>query len=267
MRMFRSPTTVLFVLLVVAALVTSACSGGSEVYKEIKERGTLIVGTSADYAPWEYVDEAGDFAGYDIELIREIGERMDLEVEIQDMGFDTLISALKQGKIDVVIAAMSITEKRLEQVDFTDGYYDGAHGFIVKSGSGISLSKPEELADYTVGVQTGTTHEEWIITNLVDEGEMSEDQISRYEKADQGALDVKNGRIDVFIADLPAAKGFVESMSDLEIALEYDLTPGEPQAIAVPKGADDLCTEINKVLEELKGEGFLDGLQEKHLIQ
>jgi len=118
-----------------------------------------------------------------------------------------------------------------------------------------------------VGVQTGTTHEEWIITNLVDTGEMTEDQISRYEKADQGALDVKSGRIDVFIADLPAAKGFVDKMSDLTIALEYDLTPGDPQAIAVPKGAEDLCEEINKMLKTLEDEGFLQQLEEKYLIQ
>jgi len=144
MRRITASRALAFVLvLFMAAFMVTAWGSQSEVYKEIRDRGTLIVGTSADYAPWEYVDENGEFAGYDIELIREIGARMDLEVEIQDMGFDTLISAVKQGKIDVVIAAMSITEKRKEQVDFTDGYYDGAHGFIVAADSGITLTAPE----------------------------------------------------------------------------------------------------------------------------
>lgn len=222
------------------------------------------MGTSADYPPFEFVNEDGEFDGLDMELIKEIARRMDLEVEIRDMGFDTLIAAVQQGRVDCLIASMSATPERREQVDYTDVYHSSGHGFLMKVGSGVQLMAPEDMANYKVGVQTGTTHEKWIMDNLTDAGKMPEDNVFRYEKADQGILDVAAGRIDLFIADGPVAHDYAKEMADIEVGFEYDLNPEFGGArILVAKGEHALRDALNEVLSELRDEGFLDYLQQK----
>lgn len=262
----RQMLRLLFCVLALALLAGVAGCGKENDLSVIKERGTLVVGTSADYPPMEYVVD-GEFEGFDMDLIREVGERMGVKVEIQDMAFDTLIAALKQGKVDVLIAAMSATPERLEQADFSDVYHRSMHGFLVKTGSGVQLDDGPDVAAYKTGVQTGTSHEKWIM-GLVEEGLMEENNIYRYEKADIAILDVAAGRLDIFIADLPVAKAFDKKMDDVEIALEYNVNPTHGgNRIAVRKGSTELAEELNRILHELDEEGFLEQLAEEHLSE
>ncbi len=216
----------------------------------------LVVGTSADYPPFEYIDDEGNFTGFDIELMEEIGKRLGYEIEWQDISFDGLIGALQAGKIDAIIAAMSATPEREEQVDFTDVYFSGADAILVTEGSGIKIEKKEDMAGLRVGVQQGTIQEEWVDENI-------EADVHRYERAEQAILDLKSGRLDVVALDYYVALSFIEQ-GGVEMALKTEFA-GEHMAIAVKEGNTELREQFNKVIKELKDEGFIENLAMKYL--
>jgi polar amino acid transport system substrate-binding protein len=228
----------------------------------IKERGVLVVGTSADYPPYESVDEAGNFVGFDMDLIREVGSRMGLEVEITDMAFDALIAAVQEKKVDAVIAAMQYSPERDEQVDFSIPYHFQKDAFLVNAGSDIQMTAPEDAAGHSIGVQTGTLQEEWVLDNLVTPGLMTEDQLFRYERVDQGALDVSAGRVDMLFINADPAAELAEQMG-LELALVTDQTVVGGQSIAVPEGEAAFKAELDRIVTEMEEEGFIEELQQK----
>ncbi len=226
--------------MVVAVLSVTGCQSQGK---------TLIVGTSADYEPFEYVDESGNYVGFDIELMEEVAARLDMEIEWQDIAFDGLIGSLQSDKIDAIIAAMSATPEREEQVDFTKPYFIGADAIIVAEGSGIEINKNEDMDGYRVGVQSGTIQEEWIDTNI-------DAEVSRYERAEQAIMDLKSGRIDVVAMDYYAASSFM-AQGGLELGLKTEFS-GEHMAIAVKEGNTELRDQIDAVVAELQAEGFVE---------
>lgn len=228
----------------------------------VKERGTLIVGTSADYPPFEAMDEEGNFIGFDMDLIREIGSRMGLEVEIKDMAFDVLIASVQEGKIDAAIAAIQYTPERDEAVDFSVPYNYIFDSFLVAAGSDIVIERAADIAPYMVGVQTGTTHESWVLKNLVEPGLMSEDQLFRYERTEQGALDLEAGRIDVLFINADPARELAESM-DVEVALTTRETVQGGQSIAIPTGELGMKAALDEVITQLHEEGVIKELLAK----
>ncbi len=228
----------------------------------LEERGTMVVGTSADYPPYESVDEAGEFVGFDMDLIREVGARMGLEVQISDMAFDALIAALQENKVDAVIAAMQYSPERDEQVDFSIPYHYQKDAFLVNQGSGIVMNSPMDAAGYNIGVQTGTLQEQWALDNLVAQGLLSEDQLFRYERVDQGALDVSAGRIDMLFINADPAKELAEKMG-LELALVTSDTVVGGQSVAVPEGETGFKAELDRIITELQNEGVIEQLQVK----
>ncbi len=253
-------TRVLALFLLVALVVAGAgCqSKPANEWEEIEQEGKMIVGTSADYPPFEYINEQDEFAGFDVELMNEIGERLGVEIEWQDIAFDGLIGSLQTGKIDAAIAAMSATAERDEQIDFTQNYYIGKDAVLVAEDSGIDVGAKEDLAGYKIGVQTGTIQDDWITENL------TEEDISRYERAEQAVLDLKSGRIDVVAMDFFAAMSFVDE-GGVELALETNFAE-EHMAIAIPEGAETLQERLNEVIDELREEGFIDELVMEYLV-
>jgi polar amino acid transport system substrate-binding protein len=236
-------------MIAVVILVAAGCQGGQD---------KLVVGTSADYEPFEYIDEDGNYTGFDIELMEEIADRMGVELEWQDIAFDGLIGSLQNDKIDAIIAAMSATAEREEQVDFTDPYFISGDAVLVAEGSGLDLQDKNDIAGHTVGVQTGTIQESWIDENL-------DAEVSRYERAEQAIMDLKSGRIEMVAMDLSAANSFVEQ-GGIEVALETDFS-GEHMAIAVKEGNTELKEEFDAVIDELQMEGFIDDLAAKYELE
>lgn len=228
-------------------------------FATIQERGKLIVGTSADYLPFEGVDESGNFIGFDMDLIREIGSRLGLEVEIVDMAFDVLIASVQEQKIDAAIAAIQYTPERDEAVDFAVPYNFIFDSFLIASGSDITINAAADIAPYMVGVQTGTTHEAWVLKNLVEPGLMSEDQLFRYERVEQGALDLEAGRIDVFFINADPARDLAEKMG-VQVALTTRETVQGGQSIAIPEGELGFKAELDRVITQLHEEGFIKEL-------
>ena len=137
---------------------------------EIQERGKIVFGTSADYPPYESIDASGNFVGFDMDLARAVGEKLGVEVEIQDMPFDTLIAAVQEGKIDAVIAAMQATAERDEMVDFSVPYRMTKDAFLAAGDSTLTMEKSEDAAGKSIGAQTGTVQERWLQEKLVADG-------------------------------------------------------------------------------------------------
>ncbi|MEJ5247903.1 MAG: ABC transporter substrate-binding protein [Caldilinea sp.] len=266
---------VMSMLLIAALLALSACTAvqpaaqqpgaapaeGSGKLAQIKAAGKIVVGTSADYPPYESIDADGNFVGFDMDLIRAIGERMGVEVEIQDMPFDSLIAALQEGKLDAVIAAMQATAEREEKVDFTIPYRMTKDAFAAAQNSTLVMEKPEDAAGHSIGVQTGTVQERWVQENLVATGLTPADKVFSYERADQAALDVANGRIELLLMDAEPAMELAKQ-TGLKILLITESTAEGGKSIAIPKGASDLKAELDRIIQEMLEDGTIQRIQE-----
>ncbi|MEN6394476.1 MAG: ABC transporter substrate-binding protein [Anaerolineaceae bacterium] len=257
----------LWIVLLLTALALGACAPKAPANKleAIKSAGKMVVGTSADYAPFEYKDEQDNFVGFDMDLIREIGKRMGVEVEIQDMAFDSLVAAVEQGKVDVVIASMTPTEERLQQVDFSITYHVQKSWFLIPNDSSITLASPQDAAAYKIGVQTGTTLDDWVTKNLVETGKMPAENVFRYERADQSILDLQAGRIDLVLTDAGPAKEYEKNGQAKVVLTEKLFESGEN--IAIPKGETALKAELDKIIQELIDEGYIDKLAQQYGLE
>ena len=223
----------------------------------------LVVGTSADYPPYEFMDKQGNFAGFDMDLIRAIGEKLGREIKFVDMGFDTLIAALQKEKVDVVIAAMQATEERAKKVDFSIVYHTIADALLVKGDSDIVLKSLYDTAPYKVGGQTGTIQEKWVQDNLIKTGKLPAENYFSYERVDNAAMDLRAGRIDVLHIQSDPAKALV-AKNKLKVALVTDEAIAAGQSLAVTKGNKELLDAINKAIEELKADGTMKKLMDKY---
>ena len=195
-----------------------------------------------------------------MDLINEIASRMGVTVKIEDMAFDALVAAVQTGKVNVAIASMGAKEERKEKVDFTQMYHQQMNVYLAQKDSDIAITDMEDIVNYKVGVQSGTLPDQYI-TNLVNDGKMKEDQVSRYEAPENMILDLEAGRIDLVAGDKNQAKVF-ESMYNVKIIFECSFF-GTGENIAVPKNQPELLNELDSILDQLRSEGYLDQLAEK----
>ena len=228
---------------------------------QIQAKGKLVVGTSADYPPYESIDAEGKFVGFDMDLIRAVGEKLGVEVEIQDLPFDTLIAGVQEGKIDAIIAAMQATPEREEMVDFSIPYRPTKDAFLGKGDTAIVIAKAEDAAGYTIGAQTGTVQEKWIQDNLVDKGLTPADKVFSYERADQAALDLGNGRLELLLMDAEPAMSLADQ-SGLKLLLVTSDTTTGGKSIAIPDGSAELKAELDKIIQGLIDDGTVQKIQE-----
>jgi polar amino acid transport system substrate-binding protein len=260
---------VVFVALLVGlSLVLSGCGGARPAnhLEAIKQAGVIRVGTSADYPPFESVDEGGNKVGFDIELMTEIADRLGVKLEWVDMPFDSLIAAVQEGKIDASISAFNYSEERDQTIDFSDAYYTSEDAFTVADGFAGSILTPQDVAKYRVGVQTGTTQDGWLTDTLVADGALPEENLFRYDRVDQAMLDLKNGRIDVMMSDYVPAQALAKQLGGLEIVYHGVLSSG-PINIVIPNGDLELQQAINGIIQQLQDEGFIDQLAVKYFAE
>lgn len=228
------------------------------VWDEIQANGEIIVGTAANYPPFEYYNEDFEIDGLDIAIIQELGRRLGLDVELRDMAFDGLGNALQVNQIDLAISAISVTRERAQVVDFSNVYYVSTDALLANAESPIDqLSSIEELAGLRIGVESGTVYENWARSNLVESGILSAGQVHEYRRIDDAIGDLAEGRIDLVALDLQPAQ-VAEEQADVKVVAE-GITP-QQFAMAVPKGARSLLTEINQVLLEMQTDGTLRSL-------
>ncbi|MGD2048791.1 MAG: transporter substrate-binding domain-containing protein, partial [Chloroflexota bacterium] len=228
------------------------------VWDEIQTSGEIVVGTAANYPPFEYYNEDFEIDGLDIAIIQEIGRRLGLEVELRDMAFDGLGNALQVNQINLAISAISVTRERAQVVDFSNVYYVSTDALLANADSPIDqLSSIEELVGLRIGVESGTVYENWARSNLVESGILSPSQVHEYRRIDDAIGDLEEGRIDLVALDLQPAQ-VAEEQADVKVVAE-GITP-QQFAMAVPKGARTLLTEINQVLLEMQNDGTLRSL-------
>lgn len=254
-------------LLIVFVLSLAACGPqkAANHLEAVKQAGVIKVGTSADYPPFEYI-ENGQKTGFDIDLMTEIAKRMGVKLEWVDMPFDSLIAGVQQGKIDASISAFNFSEERDKVIDFTVAYYTLEDAFTVPDSFKGTINVPEDVANFKVGVQTGTTQDGWLTDTLVTAGKLPEGNLFRYDRVDQAALDLKSGRIDVLMSDYDPAKYLAKSLGGLQVVWHGVLSSG-PLNIVVPQDDKEMVNEMNGLIQKLQEEGFIDKLAEKYLAQ
>ncbi len=247
-----------------ATQAPAAQPAGDSHLDKIKAAGVIKVGTSADYPPYESVDSNGNKVGFDIELMAEIAKRLGVKLEWVDMPFDSLIAAVQEGKIDAAISAFNYSEERDQKIDFSEAYYTSEDAFMVAENFGGQIAKPEDVAQYMVGVQTGTTQDGWLTDNLVKTGKLPEGNLFRYDRVDQAVLDLKSGRIEVLMSDYVPAQVLAKQQGGLKIVFHGALSSG-PMNIVIPNGDAALAEAINAIIKQLQSEGFIDQLAVKHI--
>ncbi len=233
----------------------AAC--GSE---DASGREVLTVGTNAEFPPFEYIGDDGEPDGFDIALIKAIAEKMDMDVEISNMEFGSLIGAVGT-KIDVAIAGMTVDEERKQSVDFSDTYYEAVQYVIVPAGS--SIAAYDDLKNKKLGCQMGTTGM-FICEDI--QKEAADTEIKNYNKGVDAVNDLVNGRLDAVIIDKNPAEVFAAQYEGKVVALDGAAFAFEPEfyAIALPKGSD-MVEKVNEALAALKDDGTFDELVEQYI--
>lgn len=229
---------------------TSAEAAGTEA-----AGGVLVMATNAEFPPYEFHD-GGEIVGIDAEIAKAIADELGMELEIEDIAFDSIIPEITSGKADMGLAGMTVTEDRKQSVDFTDTYAKASQKIIVKEDSAIA--SPDDLTGVIVGVQQGTTGDIYV-SDLEADGTT----VERYNKGFEAVQALSQGKIDAVVIDGEPAKTFVAQTEGLKI-LEESFTD-EEYAIAVKKGNTELLEKINGALKTLKDNGTLDEIVAKYI--
>lgn len=236
---------------------------GDNSWSQVSTSGRMVVGTSLDYPPFSFRNEQFQPDGFDMALIRDIGGRLGVGVEIKDMAFDSLFDALSLRQIDVAIAAISVTDERESMADFTNVYYVGEEGILAQANSAItSIATLSDMAGRRIGVQRGSVYETWLQRDLVDTGITQPGNLFVYETADAAVRDLREQRLDLVVMDLRPAQVAV-SQGGLKL-VGQGLNP-QRFAIAVRSGANALRLQLNNTLTQLQNEGRLAQLAQQYL--
>lgn len=218
---------------------------------------TIIAGTNAEFPPFEYFEDDGSIAGFDVELLEAVLKSQGMDFTISSMEFDSLPAALHTGLIEVAAAAMTISEEKGKSVLFSDPYFNASQKLIVAKDSPIKSAA--DLTDsMKVGVQLGTTGDIFATEELPV-------IVERYNKALDGVMDLKNGRIQAVLVDAAPAKYFVEAVEGLVI-LEEDLSE-EKYGFAVKLDNTELMDKLNAGLKAVMEDGTYDALIKKYFSE
>ncbi len=222
----------------------------------------IIVGTSADWPPFEWVDANNNFVGFDMDLLKVIAKSHGYDVEILDIGFDSLIPALQSGKVDLLAAGMTLTEERAAVADASNTYWSGDQGVMVREDSELNIATAL-AGGYSIGAQRGTTQADWLEDNLVEQG-VNVKSLELYETNDLGIMDLVNKRIDVFVADTPAAEAFTKANS---IKIIGTINTEEQYVFFVQKGdPKGILPLVNEGLAEIQMSSIWNNLVNAYFV-
>ena len=235
----------------------SGSSGGSSDSSD-----TLIVGTEAGFAPYEYMS-GDEVVGVDMDISKAIADDMGKKLVIKNMDFDGALVAVQSGKVDMVAAGVSVSDERKEVMDFSHEYVDSTEVVVVNASSPHVTAAGSELAGTDldgkiVAVQQGNIADSWVSSG----DNCKPSDIKRYTKFAQAAEDLKNNKVDCIVMDQYPAQELVTSNPELKVM--DGVLFEDKYAIAVKKGNEELLTEINKVIDKLKADGKIDEFISNH---
>ena len=233
------------ILVVFLMVVTSVLSFAKE---------KLYVGTNAEFPPFEYL-EKGEFVGFDMDLIKAVGNKIGMEVIIKDMSFDGLIPALEANKVDIVIAGMTSSDERKMAVNFSTPYYT-ANQVIILNEDNNNIKSFDDLQGKLVGVMLGFTGDVVV-------SEMSDVKTKKYNASYASIMELQNKKIDAVVLDSETALNYIKNNKGIKLAEGKGEL--EEYAIAISKKNTELLEKINLAIKELKEDGTYDTLLKKYM--
>ncbi|HEP1166041.1 TPA: ABC transporter permease subunit [Staphylococcus aureus] len=245
-------------LLISSAMVyinPAAYAEQDQKWEKIKERGELRVGLSADYAPMEFehtVNGKTEYAGVDIDLAKKIAKDNNLKLKIVNMSFDSLLRALKTGKIDIIISGMTSTPERKKQVDFSDSYMMTKNIMLVKKDKVNDYKDIKDFNNKKVGAQKGTEQEK------IAQTEIENASITSLSRLPDVILALKSGKVEGVVVEKPVAEAYLKQNPKLGISNVKFNEEEKDTVIAVPKDSPKLLSQINKTIKEVKDKGLID---------
>lgn len=246
-------------LVMATSLSLVACASNESTdnsLKNVQDKGTLVVALSPEYAPFEFrtlVDGKDTIVGADIELAKEIGKELGVEVEFSAMSFDNVLNSVQNGKVDLAISGISATEERAKVFDFSVPYYTSTNKLIINKANSSQFTSISSLESAQIGVQKGSIQEK-IANDLLPNA-------SKVSISSNGELvnELKAGKIDGIIFEEPIAKAYVAKNDDLLIVdTEIETNYTDAYAVALPKGSTALKEKVDAVIEKLVSEGKFD---------
>ena len=248
--------------LTVVLMTTMLCACGVKRTADgtVKE-GKLIMATNAEFPPYEYHD-GDNVVGIDADIAQAVADKLGLELQIEDMAFDSIITAIQGGKVDIGVAGMTVTEDRLKNVNFTDSYATGVQVIIVKNDSPITTVDDlfAKGSNHKIGVQTGTTGDIYCTEDIEEENLGT---VERYNKGADAVQSLLTDKIDCVVIDNEPAKEFVKANEGLKI-LDTEYIK-EDYAIAIAKDNDKLTDSINEALKELIADGTVQEILDRYI--
>lgn len=242
--------------LLIAGMFAGCGNSAAETAAEVStiEDGVLIMATNAAFPPYEMIADDGSIEGIDAEVAGAIAEKLGLELQIDDMDFDAALLAVQQGKADIVMAGVSVTEDRLMVMNFSDTYATGIQSVIVKEGSDVTM---DNLGEKMIGTQRGTTG------YIYASGDYGEDHVTAYDNGASAVQALMNGQVDCVIIDNAPAQEFAAANPGL--TLLDGAWVEEEYAIGLNKDNAGLLEAVNQALAELIADGTVQSIVDKYI--
>ncbi len=249
-----------FLALMLFAALLAGCgeaekkAGEGEVKVTTVQEGKLLMGSDTTYPPFESIDDKGEAVGFDVDLAREIAKRLGLELEVVSVKWEGIIPGLKTGDYDMVMSAMTITDERKMEIDFSDPYIDSDQSIAVRKGD-TSIKNEADLAGKVVGVQVDTTGQ------FTAEKIPGIKEVRKYDTILMAFEDLELGRIDAIVNDYPVNAYISKTRGKTEVVAT--IKTDEKYGIGVKKGNTQLLEAINKALAEMRKDGTYESIFEK----
>ncbi len=248
---------IIALVLVLALALCCASCGGTKVktLDDIKKSGKLVVGTSADFAPYEFhiIDDAGNdvIVGFDMALAKAIADDIGVELEIKDMNFDSILMELTSGNIDLGIAGFSPDPERAKTVDFSDLYYLGGQSFAILKANAGKYDSYDDFAGLQVGAQSGSIQADLLAANCPDA------QPVLLKTVPDIIMELISGKIEGAFIETAILENYIKQYPEIAemCAVDYDQ---EGSAIAIMKGNDTLTAAVNEVIAKVVADGTMD---------
>ena len=248
-----------FMKLAAAAALVVVAVGGAQA----KDWSKVRIGTEGAYPPFNTLTADGQLVGFDIDIANALCAEMKVECEFITQDWDGMIPALQAGKFDAVIASMSITEERLEKVDFSNKYYNTPPAIAVPKDSAITGTSDADLDGISLGAQSATTHSNYA------EAKLPSADLKIYPTPDEYKLDIASGRLDAVIDDVVVLSEWLATEDGACCKILGTLTPdpvinGEGAGIAIRKGEDELKEMFNTAIQAIRENGTYEQIQSKY---
>ena len=251
----------LFALMLAIVMIMTCTAAMADRLADIQANGKLVVATSPDWPPYEYIDDEGDVTGTDVLMAKWMAEQLGVELELQEMAFDACLAAVAMGDVDMVVAGLTYDEERTNAMDLTGIYWnEGDQGLLVRKGEGAGYNSAEAFNGKTVAAQNGTNQQ------IMVEEQLTGATLELITKIPDGVNMVKNGRVDALAVPKTVYDSVLAENDDLEIAeFAFDFEGGN--YIASVKGETELTDTIQSLIDQINEEGLYQQWVDQILLE